>query len=85
MTVPSPSFEVNARCSTYDLHAGRCQLHDGHDGVHATDLGDRYATWLDDQPQHWRKYPIPHWIIDLAWIPHAQPTIIHEQQDRRTA
>ena len=69
------SSAAATRCAEYDIIAGRCQLLDGHGGVHIADTGDAYLTWLLGEKRQWRRHPPPLWLVDLAWAPGFQPTI----------
>jgi hypothetical protein len=67
------------RCRDKDIDGGRCQLRDGHEGLHAADGGDAYLTWHDGELHRWRRQPAPHWLLDLSWTPGLQPPFEHLQ------
>jgi hypothetical protein len=64
------------RCE--DAEAGAlCQLASTHEGLHAAAVGDAFLTWQFGEVFRWRKYPAPHWLIELPWVPGLQPLPDH--------
>jgi hypothetical protein len=63
------------RCLASNSEGGRCQLLDGHDGPHAVALPESYLTWTtrEHETYRWSMLRPPPWLIDLSWMPGAQP------------